>query len=245
MKNNDPLRRKRLPGCTTCVIELQCGTKIETRFMELRADMFSCRNDTAVRIDVNLTDPLQLLCKKSSLNEMPHISTLTQAREQVIEKVQLELASLPDYHRKSCDRLDELTEPIIGDMKTIRPSLRNRFTSSSTWKITIAIGVTSFISHVLQLLLCYLTNKYGRQYNMLKILAGGTIIQPRRVLVISDMQFNFLKLQGTDFFEKTVLNEKDLREETLLTNTTARATQYEEQNPKQSLCEQIALQIKP
>ena len=216
MKNNDPLRLKRLPGCKTCVIELQCGTKIETIFMELRADMFSCRNGTAVRIDVNLTDPLHLFSKIPSLNEMPHISTLTQAREQVIEKVQLELANVPDYRRKSFDRLDELTEKIIGDTKTIRPSLRNRFTDSSTWKITIAIGVKSFlISLVLQLLFGYLTNKCGRQYNMLKILAGGTIIQPRPVVVISDIQFNFLKLQGTDFFGKNyVLNEKDLTEAT-------------------------------
>ena len=110
--------------------------------MELRADMFSCRNDSAVRIDVNLTDPLQhLFSKIPSLNEMPHISTLTQAREQVIEKVQLELANVRDYHRKSFDRLDEITEPIIGNMKK---TLRNRFTDSSTWKITIAIGVPSF-----------------------------------------------------------------------------------------------------
>ena len=80
---------------------------------------------------------------------------------------------------------------------------------------------------------------------MLKILAGGTIVQPRPVVVISDIQFNFLKLQGSDFFEKKyVLNEKDLTEATLVTNTTARAPQYEEQNPMQSLCEQIALQIK-
>ena len=101
MKNNDPRRRKRLPGCKTCVIELQCGTKIETRIMELRADMFSCRHDTAVRIDVNRTDLLEnLFSKIPSLNEMPHISTLTKAIEQVIGKVQLELANVPDYHRK-------------------------------------------------------------------------------------------------------------------------------------------------
>ena len=209
MKNNDPLRRKTLPGSKTCGLELQYGTKIETRFIELRADMFSCRNNPAVRIDVKLTDPLQhLFSKIPALNEMPHISTLTQAREQVIEKVQFELANVPEYHRKSFHRLNELTEPITVDMKTIRPSLRNRFTDSSTWKKTIVAGVTShFISLVLQLPFGYLTNKYRRQNNMLKILAGGTIIQPRPVVVISDMQFNFLKLKGTDFFEKNyVLN---------------------------------------
>ena len=86
--------------------------------------MFSCRNDTAVRIDVNLTDPLKhLFSKVPALNEMPHISTLTQAREQVIEKVQIELANVPEYHRKSFHRLNELTEPITGDIKTIRQSL--------------------------------------------------------------------------------------------------------------------------
>ena len=124
MRNNDPLKRKHLPGCKTCVIELECGTKIETRFMKIRADIFSCRNDTAIRIDVNLTDPLQhLFSKIPSLNEMPHISTITQAREQMIEKVQLKLATVPDYHRKSFQKLDKLTEPIILDMTTIRPSL--------------------------------------------------------------------------------------------------------------------------
>ena len=68
--------------------------------MELRADMFSCRNDAAVRIDVNITDLLQhLFSKIPSMNEMPQISTFTQAREQVNEstnKVQLELAIVPD-----------------------------------------------------------------------------------------------------------------------------------------------------
>ena len=78
---------------------------------------------------------------------------------------------------------------------------------------------------------------------MLKVLAGGTIIQLKPVVVISDMQFNFLKLQGTEFWKNYVLIEKDLREATLVTNTTARAPKYEEQNPMQSLCEQIALQI--
>ena len=157
------------------------------------------------------------------------------------------MANVPDYHRKSFDRLEKLTEPIYGNMKTIRPSLRKRFTKSSTWKITIAIAVTSFfISLALQLLFGYLTNKYGRQYNMLKILAGGTIIQPRPVVVISDVQFNFLKLQSTDFFETIyVLNEKDLREATVMANTTAGAPQYEVRNPMQFLCEQIALQIRP
>ena len=98
MRNNDPLKRKRLPGCKTCVIELECGNKIETRFVELRADMISCRNDAAFRMDVILTDPLQhLFSNIPSLNEIPYISTITEAREQMTEKIQLKLATVPDY----------------------------------------------------------------------------------------------------------------------------------------------------
>ena len=61
MKNNDPLKQKRLPGCETCVLELKCETKKEPKFMKLRAEMFSCGYDTAVMVDFNLTDPLEHL----------------------------------------------------------------------------------------------------------------------------------------------------------------------------------------
>ena len=40
--NHDPLKRTPLPGCQVCIIELQCGTKLETTFLEFRAEMFSC-----------------------------------------------------------------------------------------------------------------------------------------------------------------------------------------------------------
>ena len=60
MRNNDRLKKKRLPGCKTCVVESECGTKIKTRFMEIRADLFR-RIDTAITIDINLTDLLQNL----------------------------------------------------------------------------------------------------------------------------------------------------------------------------------------
>ena len=42
--NLDALKRTLLPGCQVCIIELQCGTKLETTFLELRADIFSCQN---------------------------------------------------------------------------------------------------------------------------------------------------------------------------------------------------------
>ena len=202
MSNNDPLKRKRLPGCKTCVIELECGTNFEKRFMEIRADIFSCRNDTATRIDVNLTDPLQhFFSKITSRNEMPHISTITQAREQMIEKVQLKLATVPDYHRKSFQKLDKLTEQIILYMTTIRPSLRNRFTASSTWHIIFSNGYTSFLFSIgLQFLSDYLCTKYKNDQNPMLIIFGTQNVMDRPVLVVSDAEMQILKLQNDEEF---------------------------------------------
>ena len=61
MRDTNTLNIKRLDGCQACFIELQGRTKIETRFMELRADMVACRNDSVMCLDVNLTEPLRCL----------------------------------------------------------------------------------------------------------------------------------------------------------------------------------------
>ena len=244
MRNNDPLKRKRLSGCKTCVIELECDTKIETRVMEIRADIF-CSNDTALRIDVILTDPLQhLFSKIPSLNEMPHISTITQAREQMIEKVQLKLATVPDYHPKSFQKLDKLKEPIILDMTTIRPSLRNRFTASSTWHITILIGFVSFLFSIgLQFLSGYLCTKYKKYQNPMLIIFGTQKVMARPVLVVSVAEMQILKLQNDEEFMRRnfVLSEQIFNERIL-----PMAPKYEgpSTNTVSSLCEQIALQLK-
>ena len=135
-----------MPGCQVCLIELKCGTKISTSFLEIRADIFSCHNDTDVKIDIELADPLKHLFNKlPDLSELPHISTMTEARQQIIEQVQLQMASIPEYHRKSIHKLDEISMPILLDMKTIKPSLRNEFSSSRTWKMSIGIGMVSFL----------------------------------------------------------------------------------------------------
>ena len=100
--------------------------------------MFSCRIDTTFRIAVNLTDLLkQLLSKVPSFDEMSHISTINQAREQLIGNVQLKIAIVPDYHQKSFQKLDKLTEPTILDMTTIRSSLRDKIMASCTWHMTV------------------------------------------------------------------------------------------------------------
>ena len=88
LKNTDHLKRKKFPGCQECVLELKCRTKIDTSSMELRADMFSCKNDRAIKIDIKLADPLQhLFSKLQDLAKIPNISSMSDVRRQIIEQV--------------------------------------------------------------------------------------------------------------------------------------------------------------
>ena len=175
-----------MPGCQVCLIELKCGTKVSTSFLEIRADIFSCHNETDVKIHIELADPLKHpFDKLPDLSELPHISTLTEERQQIIEQVQLQMASIPDYQRKSINKHDEISLPILLEVKTIKPSLRNEFSSSRTWKMSI--GMVSFlISLTLHAGLSYFLHKYRARYDLIeKALIGDKKIQAKALLLVS------------------------------------------------------------
>ena len=50
------------------------------------------------------------------------------------------MTKMPDYHSESFDQFGELTKLIIRD-RTIHPSLRNRFAATTTWQLSIMIGI--------------------------------------------------------------------------------------------------------
>ena len=209
----DHLNKNKMPGCQVCLIELKCGTKISTSFLEIRADIFSCHNDTDVKIGIELADPLKHLFNKlPDLSELPHISTMTEARQQIIEQVQLQMASIPEYHRKSIHKLDEISMPILLDMKTIKPSLRNEFSSSRTWKMSIGIGMVSFlISLTLHTGLSYFLHKYRARYDLIKkALVGDKKIQPKAILVVSVDEYQYLCLHPqSELLQKNIVINKD------------------------------------
>ena len=224
MRDTNPLNRKRLDCCKACVIELECGTKIETRFMEIRADMVSCRNDSVMRVDVNLLEPLGYLFSKIPyLNEMPHIATESQARQQIIEKVQLKMTKNSDYYRKSFDRLNELTTPIVEDLKIIRSSLSSKFTESSTWKMTIYFGLISFvISSVLNFIRIFLQQIQKS-------------LQLNRYANWASANQSEAACSCRKYF---ILKESDIRERVM-----PLVPSYSSSSPMNELCEQIAMRI--
>ena len=113
--------------------------------MEVRTDKFSCKNDSAVKIDIKLADPLQqFFSKLPALVELPHISSMSEALKQIIEQVKLKIFLLPEFQRKSIDKLDEISESNILNMKIFRPSIQNKFREVGTWILSVTIEFCSF-----------------------------------------------------------------------------------------------------
>ena len=133
MRNNDPLTRAKLAGNQVCMIQLEHGTKNQTTYFEIRADMFSCHNATITRLDISLTNPLKLfLTKIPAIDNLPHMATIAQARQQSIKGIQLKISEVPEYQRFSFDKLDELAKSILRDKRTVRTSRSNKFTQGHT-----------------------------------------------------------------------------------------------------------------
>ena len=100
MINHDPLKRTPLPGCQVCIIELQCGTNLESTFLEIRADMFLCQNTTLQKLDIKLTDPWKHpLSEGPAIDNLPRFATLAQARQQFFEEIQIQMSEIPDHQR--------------------------------------------------------------------------------------------------------------------------------------------------
>ena len=128
------MTRTKLAGYQVCIIRLERGTKIQTTYLEIRADMFLCHNATITRLDISLTIPPKLLLtKKPAIDNLPHMATIAQARQQFTKGI------------LSFDKIDELAKSILRDKQTVRTSRSNKFTKDHTWKMSIIIGIVSFI----------------------------------------------------------------------------------------------------
>ena len=120
--------------------------KLKQPILRSELTCFSCQNATITLLDITRTDPLKLLLAKiPAIDNLPHMVTIAQARQQFIEDIQLKMSEVPEYQRFSFDKLDEVAKPILRDMQTVRTSLSNELTQAHTWKMSIIIGVASFI----------------------------------------------------------------------------------------------------
>ena len=118
------------------------------------------------------------------------------------------MSEVPEYQRFSFDKLDEVAEPILRDMQTVGTSLSNKFTQAHTWKMSIIIGIASFIiSMLLYFLINYLVHKYGKRYAKLMRFEKGII--PRPLLIVTDDEYQNLNIhpESRILKENVVINQ--------------------------------------
>ena len=123
------------------------------------------------------------------------------------------MSEIPHHQRPSLNRLDEIAQPILMDMQSVRPSLKNRFTQSDTWKMSVIIGTISFVSMILHALINYVCQKYSRRYSrMRKFLVGSFGFHPRQILVVTEDERLTLMLQpgNRHTAENIVITDKQL-----------------------------------
>ena len=151
-----------------------------------------------------------MLAKIPVIDILPHMATIAQARQQFIEDIQLKMSQVPEYQRFSFDKLDEVAEPILRDMQTVRTSLSNKFTQTHTWKMSIIIGIASFIISMVLLFFIYLVHKYGKRYAKLMRSEKGII--PRPVLIVTDDEYQILNIhpECRMLKENVVINQTQL-----------------------------------
>ena len=112
--------------------------------------MFSRQNTTLQKLDIKLTDPLNHpLSKVPVIDNLPNFATIAQARQQFNEEIQIQMSEISDHQKRSLSKLDEIAQPILMNMQSIRPSLKNRFTQSATWKLSVIIGTIYFIISIM------------------------------------------------------------------------------------------------
>ena len=127
--------------------------------------------------------------KTPSLSEMPYIATVTQAQQQMIARTQLEMTTVPNYHRTPFDHFVELTK------EKFTSKFEKKFTVR-TWQLTIMMGVISFM--ISTLLLCaggYLRNRYRKQHLLSQLIIGKKEIQFKPVIVVSEGDMHLIRVQ--------------------------------------------------
>ena len=120
------------------------------------------------------------------------------------------MSETPDHQRKLLNKLDEIAQPILMDMQSIRPSLTNRFTQSDTCKMSVIIGTISFIiSMILHSLINYVCQKYGRRYaKMRKFVVGSFGTHSRQILVVTEDEKQTLMLNLEIDLQQRILSSR-------------------------------------
>ena len=164
-------------GCIICIITLACGKQLTGPHITIRSNLQTCKSIPAIKIHVNLPDPLKhLLREVPPVDEMPYFPTKSAAGVQMLTEIRQKLLTSPKL--ESTDKLMEVARPITSKMRSLRPTLQDELSSCSTWKTSIGMSIVSFFASMIHHLIfmffyhkCKTCQKYAPDH-MLKLNAG-------------------------------------------------------------------------
>ena len=156
------LSTKVYPGCRICILTLACGRQIRGPNVYIRSDLQTCSQMPSIKIHVDLPAPLaNILSTLPPLDKLPSYNTKSSANLDLLRTMKQEIKYLPSTSAQSPEALRALAEPIAMQMVELKQPIQARLAQTSTLKMTILLGLGSFIiSMLLHLLFMYLFHRY-------------------------------------------------------------------------------------
>lgn len=160
--NMDPRQQEmiRFPGCTICIVTLECGRQLQGPNIKIRSDLSSCQKTPAVKLTVKLPTPIQqLLSSIPQVDDLPYFTSRTEASVEMLRTVRTKLQQMPQIADNT--DLAKIAEPIAVEMTMLKPSLKQHFESYLPLKMSITISIASFIgSMTLHIGFMYLYHRF-------------------------------------------------------------------------------------
>ena len=192
-----PLNKEHRSGCKVCIVILSCGQELEGPNIHLRADWSTCENTEPTVLDLALPFPLAFLFNKlPPIDDMPQIKDVDMARTHLIEQVQLQLVQVPQHKKRSLDAIEDITQPILTNMKKFHPQLDAKFDNTVSWTPYLVFGAVIFVtSFLLHLLMSYLFHRYQEVHKRFpfRLQIDKTTIKSKPIIIVSDADFEYLK----------------------------------------------------
>ena len=154
-------KREDHPGCNICLITLDCGTQLISKFIKIRPDLDSCDKIPAKRISVSLPDPLaHLISELPDLSDLPYYESKTDAGVKLLREVKAKLIDSP--HLTKVDQLNEIAKPIAHNMRLLKPSLVDKMEQYVPLRLSLTLTAIVFLGNlVLHALIMYLYHRFA------------------------------------------------------------------------------------
>ena len=169
------------PGCSICIITLECGKQLVGPHIKIRSDLNTCAQLPAIKIKVKFPDPLtQLWSELPEVDDMPYFSTKSAAGIAMLKEVREHLIDSPKM--RDPEKLLEIARPISSKMTQLRPSLSKEFDSHLSIKNSLLMSLISFLgSMVLHMLFLCIYHHYKHKHRETPLRCG--LFCPKKSLV--------------------------------------------------------------